>query len=126
MVKHACYYWLLLAENPLTRRLFGSMLLAPTAKGNPTGQSKESGTRTIEGTGKTLLPGLIDSHTHTFSQAQLKQALIFGVTTHLDMFTPDLKFAAQMKQERSSDRAELFSAGTLITAPEGKGTERNS
>ena len=26
LVKHACFYWLLLAENHLTRRLFGAML----------------------------------------------------------------------------------------------------
>jgi hypothetical protein len=26
LVKHARYYWLLLAESPLTRRLFGAML----------------------------------------------------------------------------------------------------
>ncbi len=45
----------------------------------------------IDGTGHTLLPGLIDSHTHTFGPA-LKQALIFGVTTELDMFT-DHNFA---------------------------------
>ena len=25
-MKHACYYWLLLAEGQLTRRLFASML----------------------------------------------------------------------------------------------------
>ena len=26
LVKHACYYWLTLAESNLTRRLFGSMV----------------------------------------------------------------------------------------------------
>jgi len=26
LVKHACYYWLVLAESHLTRRLFGSMV----------------------------------------------------------------------------------------------------
>ncbi len=26
LVKHACYYWLLLAEGHLNRRLFGEML----------------------------------------------------------------------------------------------------
>src|SRR5215469_116507 len=39
----------------------------------------------IEGTGLTLLPGLIDAHAHTFDFAGLRQALIFGVTTELDM-----------------------------------------
>src|SRR5262249_5377183 len=34
----------------------------------------------IDGTGQTLLPGLIDAHTHTFDPSDLRQALIFGVT----------------------------------------------
>ena len=40
----------------------------------------------INGAGRTLLPGLIDGHTHTMSP-DLHQALVFGVTTELDMFT---------------------------------------
>src|SRR5262245_61382933 len=42
-------------------------------------------TQTIDGAGQTLLPGLIDSHTHSFGNA-LERALMFGVTTSLDMF----------------------------------------
>ena len=84
-----------------------------------------SGVRVIDGTGETLLPGLIDSHTHVFGNA-LKDALIFGVTTELDMFT-DYKYAAQTKKEQAEgkdlDLADLRSAGTLVTAPNGHGTE---
>ncbi|MBZ0111946.1 MAG: hypothetical protein K8J08_05770, partial [Thermoanaerobaculia bacterium] len=40
----------------------------------------------VDGTGATLLPGLIDSHTHSWDTA-LERTLVFGVTTHLDMFT---------------------------------------
>src|SRR4051812_305180 len=40
----------------------------------------------VDGTGKTLLPGLIDSHTHTWGTA-LRDAAALGVTTVLDMFT---------------------------------------
>ena len=80
----------------------------------------------IGGRGKTLLPGLIDAHVHAFSRQVLEQALVFGVTTELDMFT-DTRFAEQMKQEQArgqaDDRADLFSAGTLITAPNGHGTQ---
>lgn len=39
----------------------------------------------IDGRGKMLLPGLIDSHVHVFNGAQ-QDALRFGVTTELDMF----------------------------------------
>ena len=44
------------------------------------------GAEIIDGSGKTLVPGLIDSHTHAFGNA-LERALRFGVTTELDMFT---------------------------------------
>ena len=37
LVKHAQYYWLLLAESHLTRRLFGSMLQRIWALPVPTG-----------------------------------------------------------------------------------------
>jgi len=79
----------------------------------------------IDGTGQTLLPGLIDSHTHTFGQA-LERALVFGVTTELDMFT-DPTLARQMREEQAKTgapgRADLLSAGILATAPGGHGTE---
>lgn len=84
------------------------------------------GAHVIDGGGKTLLPGLIDAHTHVFTEDALRQALIFGVTTELDMFT-DYQFAAQMRQEQAAgeadDRADIFSAGTLATAPGGHGTQ---
>src|SRR5262245_28716563 len=83
------------------------------------------GAEIIDGTGHTLLPGLIDSHTHAYGAA-LKQAVMFGVTAELDMFS-DHRTAAQMRKEQSegkaADRADLFSAGTLVTAPGGHGTE---
>lgn len=80
----------------------------------------------IDGAGKTLLPGLIDAHTHVFSPDALRQALVFGVTTELDMFM-DYQLAAQLRQDQAEtgavDRADLFSAGTLATAPSGHGTQ---
>jgi len=79
----------------------------------------------VDGTGLTLLPGLIDAHTHTFGPA-LQQALIFGVTTELDMFT-DWRLAQSMKEQQAAgegeDLPDLRSAGTMITAPSGHGTQ---
>lgn len=84
------------------------------------------GARIIDGTGKTLMPGLIDAHLHVRSLDDLETALVFGVTTCLDMFTlPAL--AAQARTEQSEGkavgRADLLSAGSPATAPGGHGTE---
>jgi imidazolonepropionase-like amidohydrolase len=79
----------------------------------------------VDGHGKTLLPGLIDSHTHTWP-GSLQSALAFGVTTELDMFS-DTTLGSQLRAEQNaggaSDRADIRSAGTLVTAPGGHGTE---
>jgi imidazolonepropionase-like amidohydrolase len=82
-------------------------------------------TTVIDGRGKTLLPGLIDSHTHAFGDA-LTDALRFGVTTELDMFTDEAWAAERRKEQKAgpvTSRADLFSAGTLVTAAGGHGTE---
>ena len=84
-----------------------------------------SGVKVLDAAGDTLLPGLIDSHTHAWGDA-LKEAEIFGVTTELDMFT-DIRYAQKTKKEQAAgkdlDQADLRSAGTLATAPGGHGTE---
>lgn len=89
------------------------------------GLQAPAGATVVDATGKTLLPGLIDAHTHTFGDA-LRQAAVFGVTTELDMFT-DAAFARSMRAEqaagRATGRADLLSAGTLVTSPRGHGTE---
>ncbi|MFA4947805.1 MAG: CIA30 family protein [Candidatus Krumholzibacteriia bacterium] len=80
----------------------------------------------IEGDGMTLLPGLIDAHVHVWSEKQLEQSLVFGVTTVVDMFT-SVEIARNLRKEASSgradDRAGMISAGTLVTAPGAHGTE---
>jgi imidazolonepropionase-like amidohydrolase len=90
------------------------------------GEAPPLGIETIDGEGRTLLPGLIDAHTHVFGDA-LERALVFGVTTELDMFTDHRVADAMRKEQRQPGgalaRADLFSAGTLVTAPGGHGTE---
>lgn len=79
----------------------------------------------IDGTGKTLLPGLVDAHTHVYGPA-LERALRFGVTTELDMFTAVGTLKQQKAEQASGNvaaRADIFSAGTLVTVAGGHGTE---
>ncbi|MFN2565434.1 MAG: amidohydrolase family protein [Gemmatimonadaceae bacterium] len=84
------------------------------------------GARVVDGAGRTLLPGFIDSHTHTVVPTVLEAALAFGVTTQLDMFTV-ATLAAQLRAEqaarRADARADLLSAGSVATAPGGHGTQ---
>lgn len=83
------------------------------------------GAEVVDGRGRTLLPGLIDAHVHAFGPA-LKRALLFGVTTELDMFSdPRMLPGLQRQQETAEvlERADLFSAGVLATAPGGHGTQ---
>ena len=83
-----------------------------------------SGARVVSGQGRTLLPGFIDAHTHAFRFHELP--VLFGVTTQIDMFT-DVGMMKKAKQERAEGRnhahADLFSAGTLVTGPNGHGTQ---
>lgn len=80
----------------------------------------------VDGAGMTLLPGLIDAHAHVQTPASLRQALRFGVTTELDMFTVPAVSRPLRRLERGKHGAGLAdfrSAGILATAPGGHGTE---
>ncbi len=83
------------------------------------------GAQVIDGTGDTLLPGLIDSHVHIFTPDVLTSALAFGVTTELDMFMRWRE--AQVWKEKEAkgdyDMADFRTAGTCATVPSGHGTE---
>jgi imidazolonepropionase-like amidohydrolase len=75
----------------------------------------------VDGHGKTLIPGLIDSHVHVFKGAQA-DALRFGVTTEMDMFNVTHEFSNWRAQRQSLDRtreADTWSAGTGASAPGG-------
>lgn len=84
-----------------------------------------AGRDVIEGKGRTLMPGLIDAHVHTWGDAR-RDALRFGVTTQIDMFSDHRQLAAA-KRERvdlaATEQADLWSAGTLATADGGHGTQ---
>ena len=80
----------------------------------------------ISGTGKTLIPGMIDAHTHVWMESQLQQAAMFGVTTELDMMSVPENVAMFRKQQadgKANDRADVFSAGAAVTVKGGHGTQ---
>ncbi len=85
-----------------------------------------AGAEIVDGAGLTLLPGLIDAHTHVQAADDLRRALVFGVTTELDMFTtPGVVTGLRRigKTKAGAALADLRSAGILVTAPGGHGTE---
>lgn len=90
-------------------------IVAVTADGPP------SGLNVIDGTGKTLIPGLIDAHVHVFQGAQ-QDALRFGVTTELDMFDLGRDFKDWRKQRESLDQtgaADTWASGLGVTVKGG-------
>ncbi len=85
------------------------------------------GARRIDAAGRTLLPGLIDAHTHAGMEPRsLRLAAAFGVTLELDLFGPPSRLGPAREAEREgrdTDLADLRGAGTLATVPGGHGTE---
>jgi imidazolonepropionase-like amidohydrolase len=84
-----------------------------------------AGATVVDGSGKTLLPGLIDSHTHVFP-GTLERALRFGVTTEMDMFTSPRTLGplrAEQAKGPVTSRADIYSAGILVTVAGGHGSE---
>ncbi len=85
-----------------------------------------SNVRAIDAKGKTLIPGLIDAHTHIHSRRELEQSAVFGVTTDISMLM-DLQLMKSLKAEQSvgkaAERADLVSSGYAATAPGGHSTE---
>lgn len=85
----------------------------------------DSGMRVVDAAGKTLLPGLIDAHVHAWGDAQRDMAR-FGVTGGFDMHgvaerLPALR--AQRESYAATGQADLWAAGTAVTAPGGHGTQ---
>jgi len=86
--------------------------------------SPPDGADIVDGKGKTLLPGLIDSHVHAYTGGD--DALLYGVTTQVDMFSPPPATAAirsAMKGGGNYESADILTAGHLATVPDGHGTQ---
>ncbi|MFJ6054220.1 amidohydrolase family protein [Streptomyces sp. NPDC092307] len=80
-----------------------------------------AGAEVVDGTGATLLPGLIDAHVHTY-RGGLALALKFGVTTELEMqgtHTRDRRGAIS----EDDSVADVRSCGFALTPPGGHPSE---
>lgn len=88
---------------------------------NEHGADIPAGAQVIDARDGTLLPGLIDAHTHT-KIPQLELALKFGVTTELEMmghWDP----SERKEVEERDDVADMRTAGFGMTAPGGHPSE---
>ncbi|MCO4251224.1 amidohydrolase family protein [Pseudarthrobacter raffinosi] len=74
----------------------------------------ESGT-IIDGTGKTLLPGLIDAHVHFDSYADLGEFTRWGLTTVLDMGTHPKSLVDSIRNQRGL--TDVRSSGSPASGP---------
>ena len=87
------------------------LLAGATIAGTGAHLDVPAGAEIIEGRGATLLPGLIDCHVHASDVRALGQALAFGVTTELDMFSgPDLAAERRSLAARRDDVADIRTA----------------
>ena len=80
-----------------------------------------------DGEGRTLLPGLIDSHVHIAHDVQsaLEQAIVIGVTTVLDLGSGGER-VQRLKRVAAEDApglADVRTAGIVATAPGGHPTQ---
>jgi imidazolonepropionase-like amidohydrolase len=83
------------------------------------GGERPEGVELVDGSGATLLPGLIDAHTHTYEEP-LRHAPPFGVTTELDMLSmPELMIPLRRKVAESSEFADVRSPSVGLTRPDG-------
>ena len=77
----------------------------------------------VDGRGATLLPGLIDAHTHADLET-LGHALRFGVTTELDLFSfPQTMEGVRRAAAERTDIADVRSSSMGMTAPGGHPTQ---
>lgn len=78
-----------------------------------------AGARVIDGQGRFLIPGLIDSHTHFEAEHELTSQLSYGVTTVFSLGNTDLELPGLFKglddqKHRRFVGAHLYATGPII------------
>ena len=93
------------------------------------GQGKvPAGAARVDLTGKTVMPAIVDAHTHVPTERQalidlLQRKAYFGVAAMISMGQDNNDVAFQVRQEPVAGAARLRTAGRGITAPEPGRTE---
>jgi imidazolonepropionase-like amidohydrolase len=83
------------------------------------GGSRPEGVEVVDGDGGTLLPGLLDAHTHADAEG-LRHALAFGITTELDMASvPETMIPLRAQVAQCLDMADVRSPSFALTHPQG-------
>jgi len=77
----------------------------------------------IDGTEKTLLPALTNSHVHIWSPASLQQAAKAGVLNVLDMHAVESVIPMLKPYRDSTNYANYYTSGAAATVPGGHGTQ---
>ena len=86
------------------------------------GGAVPEGVPVVDGRGKTLIPGLIDTHTHV-KPPVLETSLAFGVTTEFDMLAyPEWMVDYRAEAQRRNDMADVRSALYAATVEGGHPT----
>ena len=85
-----------------------------------------AGAEIVDGAGKTVIPGLVDMHSHYFGdraaiERQFRTQLYFGVTTARSIGADDADNVALMLEAHAGRPAapRVFTAGRGFTAPDG-------
>ncbi len=84
-----------------------------------------SGENVIDGSGSTVVPGLINAHVHLKNFEQAEEAVLDGVLTLIDMAGLDFPFQNAMREKGSSEAGlpYFISAGNMVTVTNGHGTQ---
>ena len=82
-----------------------------------------AGATTIDGTGKYLIPGLVNAHVHLWKKEDLSAALKAGVFAVVDLHSSEGPDASFRRLRDSSGYASYYSAGYAATVPGGHPTE---
>jgi Imidazolonepropionase and related amidohydrolases len=82
---------------------------------SPTAMAAEE---TVDGRGRVLLPGLIDSHVHIDGRASLEACARWGLTTVLDMAVRDIRTVDALRQVEALPT--VLTAGVPASAPGGQ------